>query len=222
MRVWRSFSTTREVFEAVGVWLGSLYSPSPYFLAGPVWWGLEYGGQGTGGVSSWWWPRALLGAKAPRCWRPGTCQRMPVPRSGRRLRAWSRAWAGMRARCPPRAGTARGPRTQDRRHGDPDSELRNSLLWLEWGGGGQRRDRGGGRIVTQLAFLALRLLGFYLAYLGGVRREGKTMKVRNVKCLWACTWIALGAAMFVFSFACHSVPALHRGEGARWGTDTGD
>lgn len=37
------------------------------------------------------------------------------------------------------------------------------------------------------------------------------------KCLWASAWIVLGAGMFVFSFACHSVPALRRGEGGEVG-----
>lgn len=37
------------------------------------------------------------------------------------------------------------------------------------------------------------------------------------KCRWANAGIAFGAGMFVFSFACHSVPALRRGEGGEVG-----
>lgn len=123
------------------MWLGFFVLSIPAFLGEAC---LGWGGAGGDSTGE-------LAARPPRRRsRPGSGHLGPVggcwSRGGGAGRAvlWPRAWAGMRASSPaPGLGTARGSSTEDRRRGDPDSELSNRLLWPKVGGG-QWRNRGGG------------------------------------------------------------------------------
>lgn len=154
----RSCSSPREVSEAL--WCVAWF----FVLSIPVFLGRAcLGWGGAGGDSS-----GELAARPPRRRRrrPGRGHLGPVggcsSRGGGAGRAglWPRAWAGMRASSPaPRLGTARGSSTEDRRRGEPDSELSNRLLWPKVGGSGEIGV--GVVIVIQLASLAFCLIGFF-------------------------------------------------------------
>ena len=169
----RSCSSPREVSEALWC-VAWFFVPSiPAFL------GLFGVGWGRGDRSG------ELAARPPRRRRQDRGHLGPVEgcssRGGGAGRAglWPRAWAGMRASSPaPRLGTARGSSTEDRRRGDPDSELSNRFLWPKVGGSGEIGV--GVVIVIQLASLAFCLIGFFTLLTFEAREVGRKKKVRNV------------------------------------------
>lgn len=113
------------------MWLGSLYSPSRYFLAEPVWGGVEEPEEATPGSR----PRAPLSSGGRS--RPAALGTWDLSEDASLLedacqaRLWPRAWAGMQACSPSPWGWHCGGWGVVWSPEDLEWEMSNRLLWLE-------------------------------------------------------------------------------------------
>lgn len=175
VRVWLSFSSAREVLEALGRVAWFFVFSSVYFWAEPVWGGL--GGRGAGGDS----PGELAAPDGAA--GTGDLPEDACPAAG--ARAARGCGPGRGQGCAPAVrGGGRAPRTEDRGLGAPNSELSNHLLCRGVRGGGGGEDSGEIRVrgsnCDSAGLPGLRSHRLFTLLTFEAREVRKRKKVRNV------------------------------------------